>query len=335
MKSAEAGEQRRVDGRGSRESDRPAGAGFLCAGGSCERDAGGVRSGGDCGVRCGCTPRLRGWIWAGASGLSGKSGTATEALRTGAPAVSSGQVRTGVEATVALELASWGKLQMALTCGVQQMNVLAGPATSGAGSAAANGSGGAPSAALALGAGSTASALVVDGLAVGDVVAVDVDYAGSTGFVGSGASGGYVKNAAAIGGRRGLRAAGFAERGGAWWRWRDGVATLAGPLLAGAPAAGMKVSKVVAFCDREGGSFFAEWSGLFVLDGEGGDRVVFHYPSAAGDGGRGGNGGDADRAAGTASAAGAISCVAGAGWETMGSWWFAFGATCRRRCGAV
>jgi hypothetical protein len=35
---------------------------------------------------------------------------------------------------------------------------------------------------------------------------------------------------------------------------------------------------VVGFCDREGGSFFQEWSALFVLDGEQGDRIVFHYP---------------------------------------------------------
>ena len=40
----------------------------------------------------------------------------------------------------------------------------------------------------------------------------------------------------------------------------------------------MKVSHVAAFCDREGGSFFQEWSALFFLDGEQGDRIVFHYP---------------------------------------------------------
>ena len=40
----------------------------------------------------------------------------------------------------------------------------------------------------------------------------------------------------------------------------------------------MKVSRVAAFSDREGGSWFQEWSALFVLDGVQGDRVVFHYP---------------------------------------------------------
>jgi hypothetical protein len=40
----------------------------------------------------------------------------------------------------------------------------------------------------------------------------------------------------------------------------------------------MKVAHVVGFVDREGGSFFQEWSALFVLEGEQGDRVIFHYP---------------------------------------------------------
>jgi hypothetical protein len=57
-----------------------------------------------------------------------------------------------------------------------------------------------------------------------------------------------------------------------------GVLTLGGPLIAGAPATGMQVSRVAAFCDREGGSFFQEWSALFVMPGEQGDRVAFHYP---------------------------------------------------------
>jgi hypothetical protein len=49
-------------------------------------------------------------------------------------------------------------------------------------------------------------------------------------------------------------------------------------LLAGVPAAGMQVSSLVGFVDREGGGFFQEWSGLFVMDGEQGDRVIYHYP---------------------------------------------------------
>ena len=53
---------------------------------------------------------------------------------------------------------------------------------------------------------------------------------------------------------------------------------LAEPLLAGAPAAGMKAQAVVGFVDREGGSFFPEWSGLFVLEGSQGERIFYHYP---------------------------------------------------------
>ena len=213
------------------------------------------------------------WVDLGwCTGFARKSGTKVEALVAGAPGVAVGQVRSAVEALVQLEFASWGKLQMALTAGVQQMNVLAAAA-----GAQANGSGGAAATAVALGAGSTANSLAVAGFAVGDVVVVDVDYAGATGFVGSGVSGGFVKNAALIAGdvdyvrRVSLNVGRVASVS-------DGVATLGAALLAGVPAAAMKVSKVVGFCDREGGSFFQEWSALFVCDGEQGERVVYHYP---------------------------------------------------------
>ena len=202
------------------------------------------------------------WIDLGwCQGFARSSGTKIAALRTGAPAIASGQVRTEVEAGVSLEFDSWGKLQLALSAGVQQINVLT--ATS------------------ALIDGSTATSLTLDpaatGFAAGDLVVVDVDYAGTTGFVGAGVSGGYVKSAASVGydpdyvRRVSLNVARITAVA-------RGVLTLAEPLLAGVPGAGMKVSKVAAFCDREGGSFFQEWSALFVLDGTQGDRVVFHYP---------------------------------------------------------
>ncbi|HYK37922.1 MAG TPA: hypothetical protein VEV40_18335, partial [Alloacidobacterium sp.] len=53
---------------------------------------------------------------------------------------------------------------------------------------------------------------------------------------------------------------------------------LAQPLLAGSPASGMKAQPIVGFVDREGGSFFQEWSAVFVMPGEQGERVIFHYP---------------------------------------------------------
>lgn len=202
--------------------------------------------------------------------------TKIAALRTGAPAVAQSQVRTEVEATVSLEFESWGKLQMALAAGSQQMNLLA--TTAGA---AANGSGGLAAAAVPLGTGSTATSLNVGAAAgsfnVGDLVVVDVDYAGHVGFVGSGVSGAYVASPAAVNSdvnyvrRVSLnvaRVVGIAT----------GVLQLGGALLAGIPAAGMQVSRLVGFVDREGGSWFQEWSALFVMEGEQGDRVIYHYP---------------------------------------------------------
>jgi hypothetical protein len=40
----------------------------------------------------------------------------------------------------------------------------------------------------------------------------------------------------------------------------------------------MQVCRLVGFVDREGGGWFQEWSGLFVMEGEQGDRVIYHYP---------------------------------------------------------
>jgi hypothetical protein len=54
--------------------------------------------------------------------------------------------------------------------------------------------------------------------------------------------------------------------------------TLAEPLPGGAPAVGAKVQAVIGFVDREGGSFYQEWSALFVMQGSQGERIFFHYP---------------------------------------------------------
>ena len=221
------------------------------------------------------------WVDLGwCSAFTRKSGTKVAALNAGAPGIAVGQVRSEVEALVSLEFESWGKLQLALAAGVQQMNVLRVQA-----GAAPNGSGGVAIAAVPLTVGSTAtSASALDigvtaaaGFVVGDVVAVDVDYIAQTGFVGSGVSGGYVKSVAAIGAdadyirRITLNVARVTAIAG-------GVLTLGSTLLAGVPTAAMKVSRVVGFCDREGGSYFQEWSALFVLEGAQGDCVAFHYP---------------------------------------------------------
>jgi hypothetical protein len=205
-----------------------------------------------------------------------KSGTKVSPLRTGVPAMPSVQVRTEAEATVQVEFESWGKLQMSLTCGSQQMNLLVAATGS-----AENGSGGAAAAPVPLAAGSTATALNVGAasvsFAVGGLVAVDVDYTGQTGFVGSGASAAYVGSAANV-----ASDVNYVRRVtlnvGRIAAIADGVLTLGAPLLAGAPTAGMQVCSLAGFVDREGGTFFQEWSALFVMEGEQGDRVIFHYP---------------------------------------------------------
>ncbi|HLI77004.1 MAG TPA: hypothetical protein VKV02_08665 [Acidobacteriaceae bacterium] len=214
-----------------------------------------------------------GWI----SGFARTSATAISALRTGAPASVKMQARTEVEATVKFAFESWGKLQVSLAAGTQQMNLLA--TQSGA---AAAGSGGAAQPAVPLGSGSSATTLNVGAtaqFAPGDLVAVDVDYvAGTTGFVGSGVSGAYLKS--------GLNDVDYIRRVtlnvGTVQSINSGVLTLSKPLLAGAPVAGMKVSSVLGFCDREGSSFFQEWSALFVGEGQQGERVIWHYPRLQG-----------------------------------------------------
>ncbi len=215
-----------------------------------------------------------GWI----EGFARTSGTAIVAVKAGAPAATQIQVRSDVEATVRFSFESWGKLQMSLAAGTQQMNLLATAA-----GAAGAGSGGTAVAAAALGAGgagSTASTLSVGTAAaatfpVSGLVAVDLDYAGGQlGFVGSGVSGAYVRTALTDVDylrRVTLNVGRVAAESG-------GVLTLEAPLLAGVPAAGMKVSAVMGFCDREGSSFFQEWSALFVGEGQQGERVIWHYP---------------------------------------------------------
>jgi hypothetical protein len=211
-----------------------------------------------------------GWI----AGFARKCGTKVEAVRAGAPAVVQMQARTEIEATVAFGFEGWGKLQLALAAGTQQMNLLA--VASGA---AAEGSGGTGVAAVALLSGSTASVLQVGataaaGFAVGELVAVDVDFTGATGYVGSGVSGAYVQTA--------LTDVDYVRRVtlnvGRIASITAGALTLEAPLIAGVPTAAMKVSGVVGFCDREGSSFFQEWSAVFVGEGQQGERVIWHYP---------------------------------------------------------
>jgi hypothetical protein len=130
--------------------------------------------------------------------------------------------------------------------------------------------------------GSTASEIVFgSGLGTvfttGCLIAVDVDYQQQTGYVGTGIAGAYVSGAAAVNQDLNyVRRVTFNVG-----RVAEVTATsvvLAQPLLGGAPSAGASGQVVIAFVDREGGSFFQEWSGLFVAEQESGGRVCFYYP---------------------------------------------------------
>jgi hypothetical protein len=203
-------------------------------------------------------------------------GTRLLPVRGGAKGAAAAQVRAQLDARVEFEFREWGKLQMALASGSQHMNALAVP-----GGGTPKPAGGAPVAAIALQSGSTATTLVlgaaVSSFAAGDVLAVDLDYTGQTGYVGSGLSAAYVKSAADVQSDANyIRRVTFNVARVASLTANSAV--LAQPLLGGAPPSSAKVQKVVAFLDREGSSFFQEWSALFVLPEESGGRACFFYP---------------------------------------------------------
>ena len=118
--------------------------------------------------------------------------TKYDALRTGPAANIAVQCRTLPEAHVEFDLLSWGKVQLALSGGTQQMNVLAEQAGGGP---QPSGGPALPSSPVQSGSTITEILLTTDQLnsySVGDIVAVDVDYSGQTGYLGSGAPGTYV-----------------------------------------------------------------------------------------------------------------------------------------------
>lgn len=203
--------------------------------------------------------------------------TTTEPLRSGTRGAPTGQFRGPIDVRLEFDFREWGKLQMALAGGSEHMNVLASDPN-----ANAQPSGGTPLAAVAVLPGSTATEIVlgagaVSAFSVGALVAVDNDYQQQTGYVGTGISAAYVSDPAEVN-----RDANYIRRvtfnvG----RVAQITATslfLAQPLPGGAPATGAGAQRIVAFVDREGGSFFQEWSGLFVAEEESGGRVCLYYP---------------------------------------------------------
>lgn len=198
-------------------------------------------------------------------------------LRSGAPGLPLSQVRTEIDSIVSISFLNWGKLQMAVTAGSEQMNLLAVSAN-----APANGSGEIAGSAVPLNSGSTATFLnlasnQLASFTAGQMVVVDIDYSGQTGYVGSGVSAAYVSSASSVNSDANyIRRVSFNVA-----RIIAVIPTglqLAQPLIAGVPIMGMSVQTILGFVDREGSNFFQEWSGLFVIPGEQGDRILFHYP---------------------------------------------------------
>jgi hypothetical protein len=211
-----------------------------------------------------------GWVQSFARKTASKSTT----LMTGVPAAPLEQVRESLEAEVSLEFLSWTKLTMALATDSQHMNMLMPAVGAPPG---ADGAQAVPAVAPQSGSTSTSILLATADAAKftpGAIVAVDVDYTGQTGYVGSPVAGAYVRqvltdvdyvrritfNVALV---SQVTASGL---------------TLAEALPGGAPAAGAKAQAVTGFVDREGGSFYQEWSALFVMEGSQGERIIFHYP---------------------------------------------------------
>lgn len=195
-------------------------------------------------------------------------------LLTGIPAAPLEQVRETLQAQVSLGFLSWTKLTMALATGSQHMNLLV-PASGAA--SEADGAQAAPAVIPQSGSTSTSILLATSDAArfpAGSIVAVDVDYTGQTGFVGVPVAGAYVRQALTdvdyI--RRITFNVALVSQASA-----AGV-TLAEPLPGGAPPVSAKVQAVTGFIDREGGSFYQEWSALFVMEGSQGERIFFHYP---------------------------------------------------------
>jgi hypothetical protein len=211
-----------------------------------------------------------GWI----QEFTRKPGSKSSPVLAGIPAGTLEQVRETLQAQVSLQFLSWTKLTMALATGSQHMNLLA-PASGAA--AAANGA--QASAAVTPQTGSTATFVALAAIdsakfAPGSIIALDVDYTGQTGFVGAPVSGAYVRQA--------LTDVDYIRRVtfnvALVSQVNSTGLTLAEPLPGGAPAAGAKLQAVTGFVDREGGSFYQEWSALFVMQGSQGERIFFYYP---------------------------------------------------------
>ena len=204
------------------------------------------------------------------------SATKYETLRTGPQSTLTTQLRAQFDAGVEFDLPNWGKLQMALAGGGQQVNVLATDTTS-----LPQSSGGTPIPAVYLLEDANIyelplAAEELDNFQVGDMVAVDWDYKGETGYVGAGAPGAYLANALDVASHVDfIRRVSFNV---SRVSNKTTEALILGQRLIGGAQPGMGVQKVAALLDREGGTYFQEWAALFVVTGGTGGRACFYYP---------------------------------------------------------
>ena len=211
-----------------------------------------------------------GWI----QGFTRNPVSKTASVLTGIPAGTLEQVRETIGAQVSLEFLSWTKLTMALATGSQHMNLLTSASNA---TLAADGATATTAVTVTTGSTSTFVALSATDAAKfspGSIIALDVDYTGQTGYVGTPISGAYVRTA--------LTDVDYIRRVTFNVALVSDVTstglTLAEALPGGAPEAGSKLQAVTGFVDREGGCFYQEWSALFVMQGSQGERIFFHYP---------------------------------------------------------
>jgi hypothetical protein len=203
-----------------------------------------------------------------------KPGSKSTPVLAGIPAGTLEQVRETLQAQVSFQFLSWTKLTMALATGSQHLNLLA-PASGAV--AEANGAQASPAVTPQSGSSPVSILLSVADAATfapGSIIALDVDYTGQTGFVGAPIAGAYVRQA--------LTDVDYVRRitfnVALVSQVNSSGLVLSESLPGGAPAAGAKLQAVTGFVDREGGSFYQEWSALFVMQGSQGERILFHYP---------------------------------------------------------
>ena len=202
--------------------------------------------------------------------------TRYESLRTGPQSTLTAQWRAQFDAGVEFDLPNWGKLQMAVAGGGQQINVLA---TDRASLPQASGGTPVPAVYVLDEASMYELPLTADQVAnfqIGDMVAVDWDYKGETGYVGAGAPGAYLAAALDVATHVDfIRRVSFNVS-----RVSNKTTTslMLGQRLIGGAQTAMGVQKIAALLDREGGEYFQEWAALFVVTGGTGGRACFYYP---------------------------------------------------------